>query len=214
MASATVLLDRPVSVVARLRAAYSVERLALVPAGFVPVTLIAATAFGVAGLRTLAAWVLVPVLASVVFVVGHHPGLGRLVVAAVVAGMVATALYDALRFAFIGLGLVGPDPIPHIGEGLGLRPAWVFGYLWRYLGNGAGLAVAFCAVGWRGVRAGVAYGLFVCGGLLVTLVASPYGQEMLFPLTPAAVVMATGGHVVYGAVLGAVAGRWRRLGSG
>jgi hypothetical protein len=181
------------------------ERLAravLVVAGFTPVTLIAATAFGVAGLRTLATYVLVPVVAIAAIAVSRQRGLLRLVAFAIAAGVASTALYDLYRFAFLWVGLMHRDPIPHIGVALHLRPAWVFGYTWRYLGNGAGLAVAFCALGMRGVRAGIAYGLFVCSGLLITLVLAPYGQAMLFPLNAATLVMAIGGHVIYGAALG------------
>jgi hypothetical protein len=118
--------------------------------------------------------------------------------------MVATALYDLVRFTFLWTGLMSHDPIPHIGVALGLHPAWVFGYLWRYLGNGGGLAVAFSVLGLKGVRAGVLYGLSVCGGLLALLVVCPHAQEVLFPLTLATVLMATIGHAVYGAVLGTI----------
>ena len=95
------------------------------------------------------------------------------------------------------------DPIPHIGTALGLSLAWVFGYLWRYLGNGGGVAIAFTGLGLRGVRAGMIFGGLVCGGLLATLAIAPLGQQLLFPLTPTTVVMATVGHLIYGAILGA-----------
>jgi hypothetical protein len=180
----------------------ALPRLVLIPAGFLPVTLIAVTAFGVAGLRELAAYVLLPVVIVTVAVLTRHRGLARMALGALAMGMLATALYDAYRFAFLAAGLMQVDPIPHIGVALHLHPAWVFGYLWRYLGNGGGLAIAFVALGLRGVRIGVLYGLFVCSGLLFTLVVSPYGQEMLFPLNATTVVMAVGGHIIYGGVLG------------
>lgn len=177
-------------------------RLALIGAGLTPVTLIAATAFGVADLRALAAYVLVPVLVATAVLVATHPRATALLATALVAGLISTLLYDGFRFAFLGAGLMHHDPIPHIGDALQLRPAWVVGYLWRYFGNGAGLAVAFLALGLRGARAGVLYGLGVCAGLVVVLAASPFGQQMLFPLTPITIVMATGGHAIYGAALG------------
>jgi hypothetical protein len=177
-------------------------RLALIPVGFLPVTLIAATAFGVAGLRELALFLLVPSLAAVAIVLVCRPTWTSTALRALAAGIVATALYDAFRGSFLALGLMQVDPIPHIGVALHLDPAWVFGYLWRYLGNGGGLAIAFVALGFRGVRTGVLYGLFVCSGLLFTLIVAPYGQEMLFPLNATTVVMAVGGHVIYGATLG------------
>ena len=149
---------------------------------------------------------LVPAVLMAVPLVARNAPLRRGVTQAWVAGLVSTALYDLFRFGFIWLGLISGDPIPHIGAALGLHPDWLFGYIWRYAGNGAGLAVAFHALGYRGTRAGVLYGLFVCGGLLVTLTVAPYGQQMLFPLTFTTVVMATGGHVIYGAVLGSQPG--------
>jgi hypothetical protein len=181
-------------------------RLALIPVGFLPVTLIAATAFGVAGLRELALLLLVPSLAGVAIVLVCRPSWAPMAVRALAAGVVATALYDAFRGSFILLDLM-QDPIPHIGAALGMDPAWAFGYLWRYLGNGGGMAIAFFALGLRGVRTGVLYGLFVCSGLLFTLVVAPYGEEMLFPLSATTVVMAVGGHIIYGATLGWISSR-------
>jgi hypothetical protein len=177
-------------------------RLAIAGAGFVPVTLIASSAFDVAELRTLAIRVLIPVLAAGALALAVGRLNARLLGFAVVAGVISTLLYDSFRFAFMAAGWIQTDPIPHIGDGLHLEPEWVVGYLWRYLGNGTGLALAFVALGLRGLRSGALYGLFVCGGLLFTLVASPYGTTMLFALTPATVVMAIGGHVIYGVALG------------
>jgi len=182
-------------------------RLALVPIGFLPVTLIAATAFGVAGLRGLAIYILVPALALGAGVLSWRPTWASTALRALGAGIVATALYDGYRGSFLALGLMQVDPIPHIGVALHLHPAWVFGYLWRYLGNGGGMAVAFFALGFRGVRTGILYGLFVCSGLLFVLVASPYGEELLFPLNATTLVMVVGGHVIYGAALGWIAAR-------
>jgi len=184
-------------------------RLALIPVGFLPVTLIAATAFGVAGLRELAGFVLLPALALAVGVLLGRPAWASTALRALAAGVVATASYDVYRGSFLALGLMQVDPIPHIGTALHLHPAWAFGYLWRYLGNGGGLAIAFFALGFRGVRIGILYGLFVCSGLLFVLVVAPYGQEMLFPLNATTVVMAVGGHIIYGAVLGWIAARPR-----
>jgi hypothetical protein len=181
-------------------------RLALIPVGFLPVTLIAATAFGVAGLRELAVLVLVPSVAAVAIVLACRPRWAPTALRALGAGIVATALYDAYRGSFVALDLMR-DPIPHIGVALGLDPASLFGYLWRHLGNGGGMAIAFFALGLRGVRIGVLYGLFVCSGLLFTLVFAPYGEEMLFPLSATTLVMAVGGHIIYGATLGWISSR-------
>lgn len=177
-------------------------RVSIAAAGGTPVTLIAATAFGISDLRTLATHVLLPVIVAASFVMSIDRRISRLLPIAVASGLAATLLYDSFRFAFLALGLMHGDPIPHIGVALNLHPAWLVGYVWRYFGNGTGLALAFLALGLRGVRAGVNYGLVVCSGLLVTLAVSPYGQQMLFALTPTTVVMAVGGHIIYGAVLG------------
>src|SRR5262249_15149180 len=114
------------------------ERLAravLLVAGFTPVTLIAATAFGIAGLRELATHVLVPMLAVAAIAVSRHRSILRLVVFAIAAGVAATALYDLYRFSFLWLGLMHRDPIPHIGVALGLPPAPAFRCRRRYLGH-------------------------------------------------------------------------------
>lgn len=183
---------------ARRRAGRAV---ALAAAGVTPVSLIAASTFGV-GLRPAAVAVLLPAMALVAVLAAGDRPTADLVRGAVVAGVSATALYDVSRFAFLAIGVVERDPIPHIGVELGLAPPALFGYLWRYLGNGAGLALAFVALGLRGRTAGVLYGLAVCAGLLLTLALSPYGEEMLFPLGPGTVLMATVGHALFGAVLG------------
>ena len=76
------------------------------------------------------------------------------------------------------------------------------------------VAVAFSALGLQGIRRGVLYGLFVCGGLLALLAVCPNAQSVLFPLTWVTVLMASVGHAVYGALLGAIAewnGRRRHL---
>lgn len=187
-----------------------VARLPLAAAGGVPVSLIAVSAFGL-NLRLLALIVLAPVLACLLARTVVHRATRKLVGYAVAAGVIATALYDLCRGGFLWLGLMDHDPIPHIGSALGLDPAWLAGYAWRYLGNGAGLALTFLALGLHGTRVGIAYGLAVCGCLLMTLVVSPYGTTILFPLNVTTVVMATLGHAIYGAVLGTIAaGRHQR----
>jgi hypothetical protein len=178
-------------------------RALLIPAGFLPVTLIAVSTFEV-DLRSLATYVLGPVILAVIYLMARRPPASALVQRAIGAGIVATAIYDLFRFTFLWSGLIGRDPIPHIGVALGLHPAWVFGYLWRYLGNGGGLALAFSALGLEGIRRGVLYGLFVCSGLLTLLVFCPNARVVLFPLTWATVVMVIVGHALYGAVLGAI----------
>jgi hypothetical protein len=184
-----------------------VSRVVLAASGFVPVSLIAASTFGVVGLRPLAIGILLPAAVAVAVVMARRPEARGLVVKSLLAACLATGLYDLWRFSFLWVGLMHKDPIPHIGVALGLHPAWVFGYLWRYAGNGGGLAIAFFALGFRGVRNGILFGLFVCGGLFATLIVSPHAQEVLFPLNATTIVMGTVGHMIYGAVLGAISTR-------
>jgi multidrug transporter EmrE-like cation transporter len=181
-------------------------RLALVGAGMVPVSLIAGSAFGL-DLRVLALLVLAPVVACLLVQMVTNSDIRKLVGKAVAAGLIATAMYDLCRGSFLWSGLMHHDPIPHIGHALGLEPAWLAGYTWRYLGNGTGLALAFLALGLRGTKVGIVYGLFVCSGLLLTLLVSPYGEQILFELSITTIVMAMLGHAIYGAVLGTMATR-------
>lgn len=183
----------------------------LAAAGMLPVSLIGLSAFGL-DLRLLALVVLAPVLACLLVAVTADPATRALVVRALAAGLVATALYDLLRGGFLWSGLMDRDPIPHIGHALGLEPAWLAGYAWRYVGNGTGLALAFLALGLRGTRTGIVYGLFVCANLLLVLLVSPLGEQILFELSATTIVMATLGHVIYGAVLGAMASRLHERG--
>ena len=185
-------------------------RLLLAGVGVLPVSLIALSMFGI-GLRGLATHVGVPALVVLAVVALTHRPAAGLVGAALAIGMTATGLYDLSRFGFLWAGVVHHDPIPHIGTALGLHPAVVFGYLWRYLGNGTGLCLAFLASGRRGARDGVVFGLAVCAGLVVTLAISPHGQEVLFPLGVGTLVMAITGHAIFGAVLGSLTERHARV---
>jgi hypothetical protein len=182
-------------------------RAALVSVGVVPVLLVALAAFGVAGMRALTMTVLMPLVALTMVVARRDRPARQLLLPALAVGVAATAVYDLFRFGFLFFELMPSDPIPNIGESLQLSPSWVFGYLWRYVGDGGGLALAFLALGLRSVRAGVVFGLAVAGGLLLTLAISPFGQEMLFRLNATTLVMAIGGHVIYGGIVGALAAR-------
>lgn len=182
-------------------------RLVLAFVGATPVSLIGLSTFGVVGLKTLAIAVLVPGLGALSVIVARNRVSGSMVTRGVAAGLIATLLYDMIRWWFLGAGWMDRDPIPHIGTSLDLAPGWLFGYLWRFVGNGGGLAVVFVVSGARGIVRGVAFGLLVCSGLFGVLVFSPHGQDVLFPLVPATIVVAVVGHVVYGAVLGALSVR-------
>ncbi len=186
------------------------ERALLLAAGLTPVSVVAATAFGAAAQR-LALLVVAPVVACLALRMAAHRPTRRLVTRAVVVGIIATAPYDLWRGSFLWMGLIEHDPFPRFGAALGLDPAWLAGYTWRYIGDGAGLALTFLALGLSGARMGATYGLAVCCCLLLTLIVSPYGTTLLFPLNATTVVMAVGGHVIFGAILGALTAKPRRV---
>ena len=98
----------------------------------------------------------------------------------------------------------------------------VVGYLWRYVGDGGGIGVAFfvlvAATGLRRwgeratVAASVTFAVFpVWTGLVATVALAPRGQQQMFPLTPATVLLSLVGHLVFGLVLGLGCARCRRL---
>jgi hypothetical protein len=176
-------------------------RLFLVLVGFLPVTLIAASTFGVVGLRDLARFVLVPAIIATTLVMYRNPWARRLVLRSMLVGAIATVGYDLIRFGFIWSGLMHHDPIPHIGTDLHLSPAWVFGYLWRYCCNGAGLSLAFFSLGFSRVRQGLLFGLFVATGLIFLIAVSPYAAQVLWSLNAISVTMIVSGHLAFGAGL-------------
>ena len=131
--------------------------------------------------------------------------------------MVACLVYDGFRlFAVYVLGWMG-DFIPTMGtwitgdsnHGTGA----LVGYIWRYLGDGGGLGVAFYVVAFaaglqhwsrlRVVLAAVGYAVFpVWTGLIATVALAPPGEQMMFRLTPSAIAITLIGHLVFGFVLG------------
>lgn len=179
-----------------------VVRLYLAGVGFLPVTLIGAATFDAWTLRAMTLWALLPLAAATLAVLARSSEARAHVSRGLAAGLAATFLYDLFRWSFLWLRWMETDPIVHIGSALGLTPDWLFGYLWRYVGNGGGMGVAFVALGLRGARAGIVYGVFVCACLFGVLIVSPSGERMLFPLEPATIAMAVVGHLIYGATLG------------
>jgi hypothetical protein len=176
-------------------------RLFLSLVGFLPVTLIAASTFGVVSLRDLARFVLVPTIMAMALVVYRQPWARRLVLRSMIVGAVATLGYDLIRVGFVWTGLMHHDPIPHIGTALHLSPAWMVGYLWRYCFNGAGLSLAFFSLGFSRIRQGLLYGFFVAAGLISVIAISPYAAEVLWPLNAISVSMIVSGHLAFGAGL-------------
>lgn len=190
--------------------------LILVLAGM-PILGIVADVFGVIP-QSVTSVVVIALLAVMGAVVAFAPHRIDLIVGrGFIAGMVACIVYDAARlFAVHVLGLMG-DFIAVMGSWVTGEPdttgSAAVGYVWRYVGDGGGLGVAFFvfafALGidrWKNVHAVascVAFAVFpTWAGLIATVALAPRGEQMMFPLTPATVAVTLIGHLIFGLVLG------------
>lgn len=177
-------------------------RLLFAIVGFVPIGSLCLALFGLMPLHLSTRFAVLPAAAFGTWLGMRYPRIGWLAFCGLLGGMVATAIYDTIRFAFVWSG-VWSDFIPAIGR-MALRdqsahPFW--GYLWRYLGNGGAMGMAFAMCPWRSIRAGMAYGTSICLCLFATLMLAPGAQTALFPLTPMTAFTALIGHLTYGGVL-------------
>ena len=198
------------AIVQRIRRIPSLyPRLLFVVVGYAAITSLAAAYAEKIPLPVTASLIVIPA-AGLIFNLGmRYPAWGRRALVGWVAGIVATIIYDCLRLALVKVGIWG-DPIPGIGRLVLSDPhanfAW--GYLWRFLGNGGGMGIAYTMLPWRGWRTGVAYGTLICTGLLGLLYFFPVAQVHFFPLTPVTAIGGYAGHWVYGAVLGWLTSWW------
>lgn len=180
--------------------------------GYAPMGALCIALLGLVPLHLSAPFLVFPALAVGIWLGLRQPDWGRLALAGFLAGMIATGIYDALRLSLVWLGIWG-DFIPAIGR-LALRDEeahLIWGYLWRFLGNGGGMGLAFAMLPWRGARAGVIYGTLICTCLFATILLSPLAAERLFRLSPLTMAGALAGHWTYGAVLGQLTASWARL---
>jgi hypothetical protein len=146
---------------------------------------------------------LLPAVLISILVGFRHKEWGRRALVGWLAGVAATGIYDVLRLSLYKFGY-WDDPIPGIGRLMLDNPhaSAIWGYVWRFGGNGAGMGMAFAMLPWRGIRSGIAYGTTVCFGLFAVLALAPVAQQHFFPLTVKTAIGALAGHWVYGAVLG------------
>lgn len=198
--------------------AWTAARVVLVLAlASMPILGISADVFGLVPQSTtsVAVIVLSAVLGAVIVFSPHR--IDMIVGRGLIAGMVACIVYDGARlFAVHILGLMG-DFIPVMGSWVTGEPdttgSAAVGYVWRYLGDGGGLGVAFFVVAfalgidrWRNVYAVAAAVVFAVvptwAGLMATVALAPRGQQMMFPLTTATVTITLVGHLIFGLVLG------------
>jgi hypothetical protein len=164
---------------------------------------------------TLVTISLVALLATLIAFAPHR--IDMIVGRGLIAGMVACIVYDAARlFAVHVLGLMG-DFIPVMGSFVTGEPdtagSAAVGYVYRYLGDAGGLGVAFFVIAyaigvdrWKNayaVLAAIAFGVFpTWAGLMATVALSPNGEERMFPLNTATVIITLLGHVIFGLFLG------------
>ena len=178
-------------------------RVLYVAFGFAAITSLGVALAGVVPLPYGFHYVVIPAFVIMVLLGIRYPAWGKRALLGLVAGMIATGVYDLLRIGLMFAGLWG-DPIPSIGR-LALNDPntqWYWGYVWRFVGNGGGMGVAFAMLPWRGVSLGIAYGSAVCLGLVALLYFLPVAQLHFFALTPPTAAGGMAGHWVYGAVLG------------
>lgn len=180
----------------------------------IPLLAISADVFGLVRLQTVAIWVLLPllaVLATVVFA-DPHPS-DRVVLIGFLCGLVACAAYDAFRLPTIYVMHLWGDFFGSVGGwATGSESNYLVGYLWRYIGDGGGIAITFFALAatlrvasWPRRRViALAVGYAVCPvwtGLVVTDLLAPTGRE-LFPISATTLTVSLIGHLIYGLVLG------------
>lgn len=183
--------------------------------GFAPIT---ALALALMGLCSLAAASLVLVMPTLLMTLGlayRHDAYGRMMGKGYLMGVVAVACYDCVRIPFTLLGWID-DFIPKIGGMLigDGEPHPVIGYLWRYLGNGGGMGMAFvCAFSllrnrhavlnlFGEMKCSLLFGCIVWACLIVTLLLSPHGEDMMFEITLSSLALSLTGHLVFGGTLG------------
>jgi hypothetical protein len=164
---------------------------------------------------SIAVIVLTAVLGALIVFAPHRTDM--IVGRGLIAGMVACIVYDGARlFAVHVLGVMG-DFIPVMGAFVTHEPdtagSAAVGYVWRYIGDAGGLGVAFFVVAfalgidrWSNVKAvlaSVAFAVFpTWTGLIATVALAPRGEEMMFALTPASVIVTLVGHLIFGFFLG------------
>ncbi len=183
--------------------------------GFAPITALALTLMSYCSLSFASLTLVVPALALAIGVSSLQRAYGKLMGQGYLMGLVAVACYDCVRISFILLGWMD-DFIPKIG-GMLLGDGdqhLVIGYLWRYLGNAGGMGMAF-VVGFSllkhrfrvlkmfgEMKCAIFFGVAVWSCLIVTLVLSPNGEDLMFEITFSSLLLSLIGHVVFGYTLG------------
>lgn len=181
----------------------------------IPVLSITAHVFGWVSMYTVTLFVLPPLLVAVAAFVLFRPDRSdRVMLAGFLWGLVACAGYDASRLPTVyGMHLWGDFFGSVGGWAIGSESTnYLVGYLWRYIGDGGGIAVTFFALAatlrigtwsrWQVLVLGVGYAVFpVWAGLILTDLFAPAGHE-LYPISATTLIVSLVGHLIYGLILG------------
>ena len=111
--------------------------------GTAPIASLSGAIFEIVPLHISFKFVILPAYGLAVIVGIAYWNVGRLALMGLIAGIIAVTLYDMTRWPWVIMGLWG-DFIPSIGGWMFDNPEsdWVWGYVWRYIGNGGGMGMA------------------------------------------------------------------------
>jgi hypothetical protein len=179
-----------------------------------PLLAISGEVFGVVSLRVVSALFLLPLLVILAVLVIFKPdGIDRTALGGFAWGVVACTGYDLFRLPNVYVFHLWGDFFGKIGGwATGTSSDYLAGYLWRYLGDGAGIGVVvFLLAAVIGVSSwprrrvvGFTVAFAVCpvwAGLVLTDGLAPTGRA-LFPLNATTLALSLAGHLIYGAILG------------
>jgi hypothetical protein len=195
--------------------------------GFAPITALALSLMGIFTLPFASLLLVIPALVIAMGLSCYQLRYRRLMMHGFGMGILAVTCYDCVRIPFIMVGWMD-DFIPNIGGmlvGNGDRHT-IPGYLWRYLGNGGGMGMAFvCAFALLKQllaehhqaritprvtkQIALGFGCTVWACLIVTLKISPQGEDKMFVITPTSLLLSWIGHLVFGYSLGCLVSRFR-----
>lgn len=188
--------------------------------GFSPITALAFALMDCCSLPVATMIMVIPALILAIGLAYAKPNLGKLMLRGFFAGIIAVTCYDCVRIPLTMLGYIN-DFIPKIGIMLAGPDDFHFliGYLWRYLGNGGGMGMAFvsCFTLLKNClkekqqakitprvtkQISLAFGTFIWLCLMITLHLSPNGEQVMFPLNPTTLLISLVGHLIFGYTLG------------
>ena len=190
--------------------------------GFAPISALALALMGICSLPFATLLMVVPALVSAIGLSCCHHSYGRLMLRGFLMGIIAVTCYDCVRMVFVFAGWLD-DFIPQIGAMLveDRNHHLMVGYLWRYLGNGGGMGMAFVGAFvllekrflilrlLGGLKSALLFGVFVWACLIATLKISPHGEDIMFVISPLTLLLSLIGHLFFGYTLGCLMNRFK-----